>query len=199
MTDQEIQEIVDREAKASPENWYIASCNVIPAVYLYGLFPIDKEVIPGLMKCHPPIVVTYEDGNFIANAKSDIPKLIKEVTKYRDVIKTHRDQKADDRCIEDDDRLYEALGDGIKCDRRVGSKAEMKLNCDRFIENRCQEGGWPTYRELEEKLRFCQTVIYHLFDEGGAELHEPGCPEDDTCNCPLAKEMNKAMEGWGNG
>lgn len=64
-------------------------------------------------------------------------------------IREHRDQKADDRCIEDDDRLYAALGDGIKCDRHVGNRAEMLLNCARFIDQRCEGGVWPSYRELE--------------------------------------------------
>lgn len=66
-------------------------------------------------------------------------------------IKTHREQKADDRCIEDDDRLYEVLGDGIKCDRRVGDQCAMLENCKRFIANRTEGGGWPSYAELEKQ------------------------------------------------
>jgi len=65
-------------------------------------------------------------------------------------IREHHAQKSDDRCIEDDDRLYAILG--LKCDRRVGSKEEMLKNCARFIERRCEAGGWPTYAELETKL-----------------------------------------------
>lgn len=67
-------------------------------------------------------------------------------------IRAHRDQKADDRCIEDDDLLYAALGDGIKCDRSVGNKAAMLRNCARFIDRRCAAGIWPTYQELEAKI-----------------------------------------------
>ena len=67
-------------------------------------------------------------------------------------IQTHRAQMADDRCIEDDDRLYEALEDGIKCDRRVGSKEEMLRNCARYIDRRCEEGHWPTYQQLYDAL-----------------------------------------------
>lgn len=74
------------------------------------------------------------------------------ITELENAIRTHRAQKADDRCIEDDDRLYEVLGDGIKCDRRVGDKDAMLHNCQRFIENRCQGGGWPTYAELEQTI-----------------------------------------------
>lgn len=79
--------------------------------------------------------------------------------KLRAAIVTHRSQKADDRCIEDDDRLYEVLGDGIKCDRRVGCKFEMAKNCLRFIEQRTEEGGWPTYVELEAKIAELQTKL----------------------------------------
>lgn len=77
-------------------------------------------------------------------------------------IRTHRDQKAEDRCIEDDDRLYEALGDGIKCDRRVGDPAAMLANCARFIERRCEGGGWPSYRELEAEVERLRAEVKRL-------------------------------------
>ncbi len=73
------------------------------------------------------------------------------IIQLENAIKNHRSQKADDRCIFDDDVLYETLGDGIKCDRRVGSQCEMLKNCERFIKNRTEEGGWKTYAELEEQ------------------------------------------------
>jgi hypothetical protein len=74
-------------------------------------------------------------------------------------IRRHRDERSDDRCWRDDDRLYEVLGDGIKCDRRVGDKAEMLKNCERFIENRCESGGWRTYAELEAELIQLRTLV----------------------------------------
>lgn len=79
-------------------------------------------------------------------------QLRQEISKLRAAIRHHRNQKADDRCIFDDDELYAVLGDGIKCDRRVGCKEDMLHNCQRFIERRCEGGGWPTYVELEQKL-----------------------------------------------
>lgn len=80
------------------------------------------------------------------------------VKELESAIRTHRDQKADDRCIEDDDRLYEALGDGIKCDRAVGDKAAMLENCLRFINHRCSGGGpWKSYAELEQEIRTLRT------------------------------------------
>lgn len=76
-----------------------------------------------------------------------------------EAIKTHRSQKADDRCIEDDDRLYAALGDGIPCDRRVGDKAAMLKNCERFIVRRTEGGTWPTYAELEARLAEAEAKL----------------------------------------
>jgi hypothetical protein len=76
-------------------------------------------------------------------------RLLDERNRLADAIREHRKQKADDRCIEDDDRLYAALGDGIGCDRSVGDKAEMLKNCARFIDRRCTGGDWPTYAALE--------------------------------------------------
>lgn len=75
-----------------------------------------------------------------------------EFGRLKDAIRQHRGQKADDRCIEDDDRLYAALGDGVACDRHVGDKAAMLANCARFIDRRCQGGRWPSYAELEAEL-----------------------------------------------
>lgn len=69
----------------------------------------------------------------------------------RKAIAEHHRQKADDRCIEDDNRLYTAAG-LPPCDHRVGDKAAMLANCARFIDRRCEGGAWPTYAELESKL-----------------------------------------------
>lgn len=74
-----------------------------------------------------------------------------EVARLRAAIAEHHAQKADDRCIEDDDRLYAAAG-LPPCDRRVGDKAAMLASCARFIERRCEAGGWPAYAELEAEV-----------------------------------------------
>jgi len=85
-----------------------------------------------------------------------VAQLVGERDRLRAAIVTHRSQKADDRCIEDDDRLYAVLGDGVPCDRRVGDKLAMLRNCARFIDRRCEGGRWPSYADLEavsDKLR----------------------------------------------
>lgn len=87
------------------------------------------------------------------------------IGKLRRAISEHRRQKADDRCIEDDDKLYAALGDGVLCDRSVGSKEAMLKNCARFIERRCIGGEWPTYAELEAKVQELEARLKHLDDQ----------------------------------
>lgn len=74
------------------------------------------------------------------------------IDKLEAAIRQHRDQKADDRCWEDDERLYDILGGEKKADHRVGDKLAMVKNCIRFIETRCVGGLWPTYVELEAQV-----------------------------------------------
>ncbi len=81
----------------------------------------------------------------------EIERAIKEIERLRAAIGKHHNQKADDRCIEDDDALYAAAG-LPPCDRHVGDKAAMLKNCARFIERRCEAGKWPTYAELEKEI-----------------------------------------------
>ncbi len=91
---------------------------------------------------------------------AEVQKLKAECAKLRAAIHEHRSQRADDRCWMDDDKLYEALGDGIKADRRVGDKDAMLANCKRYIERRCEGGHWPSYAELEASL--AQYRTYHI-------------------------------------
>jgi hypothetical protein len=77
--------------------------------------------------------------------------------KLATAIKEHRDQRADDRCWMDDAGLYSSLAgtpfwDGRVQDIRVGDRAAMLRNCERFLERRCAGGAWLTYAELEAKV-----------------------------------------------
>ncbi len=75
--------------------------------------------------------------------------LLAENDTLKAAIKTHHDQKADDRCWMDDATLYEAAGLPMH-DARVGDKRAMLENCKRFIDRRCGSGGpWKSYAELE--------------------------------------------------
>ena len=107
----------------------------------------------------------FETYGTYDSKKPSISRLVGVITRLRNAIYTHREQKASDRCIEDDDRLYEALGDGVKCDRRVGDKAAMLADCARFIQNRCEGGGWKSYVELEKELHEARLEIARLRNE----------------------------------
>lgn len=82
-----------------------------------------------------------------------VKELERHVQRLTTAIRTHRDEHGDDRCWMDDERLYEVLGDGIKHDRRVGCQLAMAANCIRFIKNRTEGGHWPTYAELEQRVK----------------------------------------------
>lgn len=76
------------------------------------------------------------------------------VKRLETAIKTLRSQKADDLCWMDLNKLFAVLGDGVTgWDYRVGDKAAMLKNCERFVQNVCIDGGpWSTYAELEQAL-----------------------------------------------
>lgn len=110
--------------------------------------------------------------------RTEVMRQLVERTVERDAlrvaIKTHHSQKADDRCILDDDRLYAAAG-LPPCDRRVGDKAAMLKNCERFIERRCESGGWPSYAQLEAERDAARDELAELnrrFAEQGQRLRE---------------------------
>lgn len=105
------------------------------------------------------------DPYMIPLLRREHDELTRRVKQLESAIRTHRSQKADDRCIEDDDRLYESLGDGIKCDRRVGDQCAMLENCKRFIQNRTEGGGWPTYAELDQQAGDLLKALQVLLEE----------------------------------
>ena len=60
-----------------------------------------------------------------------------EVLKLRNAIRSHRDQKGDDRCWMDDIELYKALPEGVaEADLSLLSDEQFRRNCDLFIKNR---------------------------------------------------------------
>lgn len=100
-----------------------------------------------------------------------IQNLIDRCKELENAIRKHRDQIADDRCVFDDEELYEVLGEEIKCDRRVGSKEQMLENCRRFIDNRCEGGHWPTYKQLHDSLLKIKSLCQSAIDEPSTSSH----------------------------
>jgi hypothetical protein len=129
----------------------------------YGVRPVPDE---GHHACVYQ-VHNIDTGNnigtpFPMDARQDAFKLARDLNeewKIRlDAVKEHHDQKADDRCIEDDTKLYAAFG-LPPADHRVGDKAAMLENCALFIERRCESGGWSSYVELEARIVELQDQI----------------------------------------
>lgn len=110
------------------------------------------------------------------------------IAELENAIRKHRSQKADDRCIFDDDELYEVLGDGIKCDRQIGDKAAMLKNCERFINQRCEAGKWPSYAELEKELETEKKYHQSVIDSTKGLRHAWYCTiqlAGCECNCAM--------------
>ena len=81
--------------------------------------------------------------------------------KLENAINHHRKQKSDDRCWLDDLELYAVLGDDVLPDNSLPCKEKFLNNCSRYYDNRCKDGNWESYQELEEKLnKIKQVVLY---------------------------------------
>lgn len=82
--------------------------------------------IPGIALAnlaHRPVFM-----RLLVEAPAGWADAIRRLKALEAAITEHHGQRADDRCIEDDDRLYAAAG-LPPCDRRVGSLEEMHANC----------------------------------------------------------------------
>ena len=98
----------------------------------------------------------------ISGAFTSTGSLIAEIKKLRDAIAEHRDQRADDRCFLDDQKLYAVLEDGDLGDNHVGDQCAMLENCRRYIAQRTQNGGpWKSYADLEREL----ASVYKRYEE----------------------------------
>jgi hypothetical protein len=128
-------------------------------------------------------IVGYRDGWEVIN---------QETQRLRAAIVKHRSQKADDRCIEDDDELYAALGDGIQCDRRVGDKDAMLANCARFIERRCEGDGWPSYAEMESERDALREFAVTISKALGC-LPSFADPSPESGNAHVMQKLDEAL------
>lgn len=131
-------------------------------------------------------------GDYYTNINAETAALLRRAYDTMKAVEEHHNQKADDRCIEDDDRLYAAAG-LPPCDRRVGSKAEMLANCARYIDRRCDEGGWPTYKELEEENKRLKDEI-----ESRRHYERPGIL-DAPWERPMENDIQEQMDAYQNG
>lgn len=86
------------------------------------------------------------------------------IDKTIDAIVEHHAQGKDDLCWMDDDKLYAAAGLPPR-DHHVGCQLSMVQNCVRYIKNRTEGGVWPTYAELEKRIRLLEAENNELKDK----------------------------------
>lgn len=83
--------------------------------------------------------------------------------KLESAIREHWSQKNDDRCWEDDVKLYAAVPLPESTHHCIGDPAAMLENCKRFIDQRCVKGGlWKSYAELERELTTLRQQLADL-------------------------------------
>lgn len=83
----------------------------------------------------------------------------KRMTVLEQAIREHRAQKADDRCWEDDQKLYAALGDGDLGDNTTCDPCVMLENCKKFILHRMEGGSWPSYQQLQQEVTLLKAQV----------------------------------------
>jgi len=84
------------------------------------------------------------------------------VKELETAIRTHWEQKADDRCWEDDSKLYSVVPLPETTARCIGDPEVMLENCKRFIKQRmCAGGPWKSYAELEAENAKLHEQIRH--------------------------------------
>lgn len=178
--------------KVSRQNWDAKSTfapllepSLINTDDIVSVFPAESRGVGPfvyiVMRNQAPITVQGTLDDFMDSSAEQ------RASKLWDAIVAHHAQKADDRCIEDDDKLYAAAG-LPPCDRRVGSKAEMLRNCERFLDNRCQEGGWPTYVTLEERIEELELALRRVVEAA------PNAGKGETYQDCLARLKAEAGE-----
>lgn len=85
--------------------------------------------------------------------------LIDYINQLEAAIRKHRDQRGDDRCWLDDLELYAVLDDGVVPDNSLPCKEKFLNNCSRYYDNRCQNGNWESYQELQDKINKIKEIV----------------------------------------
>jgi len=78
------------------------------------------------------------------NEHHDEEWLVLEIMKLRNMIRYHRDQEEDDRCHEDDTKLYELLPEKKEAKTTLPPKEVFLKSCERYwCQRQCPQAGEP--------------------------------------------------------
>jgi hypothetical protein len=98
----------------------------------------------------------------------NVVRLREELTRTRDAIREHRDQRGHDRCQRDDQRLYLVLPEGRPGDLRLpATEDEFLTGCRRFYRFRradqaLPEESLPGYTQAREAQALLAPVVANL-------------------------------------
>lgn len=172
MTSDELNAIKARNAARTPDKWVIEELsakdsidgeNAMTGIMCYA----DEDGKDGAMLAEvnrwsygddPPKMESVANAQFIAACSEDVPALIAEVELLQAAIRTHRDQRGDDRCWLDDDTLYAVLPEGYTPPAR---DACVELaDCEKFIATRHNPG--TTYVSPQRRIEELETETKQL-------------------------------------
>ena len=142
--------------------------------------PDDKRIESAITTLTAPI---YHSVPYVTESADELIRALAyyrtEHDRVRAAIVEMHGQPADDKCWQDASKVYAACGLPDP-DRRVGSKAEMLKNCERYVNQQCEEGGpWKSYAELESENARLETIVHKAlkwwnvergYDVDGSEL-----------------------------
>lgn len=104
----------------------------------------------------------HQCGTMEYLGKFTVPGQARRYAALLAAVRDHHAQRADDRCWLDDAKVYAAAG-LPPGDPRVGDKAAMLANCERFVRLRCEAGGpWETYAALEAEVAALREALKNL-------------------------------------
>jgi hypothetical protein len=96
-------------------------------------------------------------SDFKAQIENELEILKLENKKLIEAIRTHRNQRGNDRCWVDDIELYKVLPEGPPSEEELALPCKQKFlaSCEKYYNFRQAPGSepWVSAQELEEKIR----------------------------------------------
>ncbi len=140
------------------------------------------------------LALQLPEPNVVGPEMHVVRLLAEEVRRLQEVIRTHRDQRGDDRCAADDHELYSVLPEG---DTRPERETLVTIeNCERYIE--CRQTGREyvsPQRRIEELEALLAWQYGSLSEEQADRLLGMECV--DAREAMLAS-VAAALTRWAN-
>jgi hypothetical protein len=142
-------------------------------------------------------------------AATDINELIRiareqdeERVRLESAIRTHRDQRGDDRCWLDDHALYSVLDDAPEPSNHLAlpPKCEFLKSCERYWEQRqtpddkASGKNGPTIRQLEDENKELLSLIHRAYYSANRDGWQDGETTNEVTDAILATLCNAGIK-----